>query len=172
MANADTPLGFRPLRHRSGGEVRTTQYTVTTGDTIYQGDLVTAEAAGTVTAAAVDDGIAVVGVAAHYVDDSASAGGKTILIYDDPNIVFRVQMDDAGTASTAADIFSAADHLAGSGDSTTKQSGHELDMSKIGSTEQLKIIGLVREDGNAWGANADVEVVINEHKYHAAVAGL
>lgn len=172
MANADSPRGFWPTRHMCGGQIRTKEYTLTTGATAYQGDLMKIVAAGTVEAATVDIGLACIGVAAEYVTDSGSAGNKKILVYDDPYIAFGIQMDDAGTASTAADVGQTANHLAGAGSATTKISGHELDMSDIGTGAQLKIVGLIDEPNNAWGANCDVEVLINEHFYKAAVAGV
>lgn len=175
MANIDAPIGFFPVRHLTGGEIRANKYVLTTGSTAYRGDLLKVVAAGTVEPSAANDGVIVIGVAAEYIDDSASAGGKEILVYDDPYLVYCVQMDDAGAiTSSAADIFATANHLAGSGSSTTKLSGHELDESDIGTGGQLRILGLcnVRDSNNAWGDNADVEVQIAEHIFNAAVAGV
>jgi len=172
MANKDNPKGFWPYAHLCGGEIRTMEFTVTTGATIYKGDVLKIVAGGTVEPAAADIGITGIGVAATYVDDSASAGGKEVMVYADPNIIFGVQMDDVGTASTAADVGATANHLVTAGSTTTKMSGHELDMSDIGTGAQLKIIGLIPEPDNAWGANCDVAVIFNEHFYKAAVAGV
>ena len=171
MANKDFPRGLWPIRHLTGGEIRSREYTVTTGSTVYTGDLLKAVNGGTVEPSAANDGIIVVGVAAHYVDDSASAGGKKVQVYDDPYIVFGAQAD-SGTATTSADVFETANHVAGSGSSTSYLSGHELDASDIATGAQLKIIGLVDAQGNAWGEHSDVEVLINEHLYKAAVAGV
>ena len=44
MANSDWPRGLWPIRSKSGGEIRTTKYTVTTGATIYIGDVVELDA--------------------------------------------------------------------------------------------------------------------------------
>lgn len=171
MANTDTPRGFWPLRHLSGGEIRLTKYTLTTGSTAYRGDLLKIVAAGTVEPGAADIGTAAIGVAAHYADDSDSDGGVAILVYDDPNIVFGVQ-SDSGTATTAADIGATANHAAGSGNATTGISGHELDSSDIGSGAQLKILGLIPTPDNAWGEHSNLAVIFNEHHYKAAVAGV
>lgn len=162
MANVDSPRGFWPLRHLSGGEIRTTKYILTTGATAYQGDLLKGVAGGTVEPSAANDGIIVVGVAAEYVDDSASAGGKTILVYDDPNIVFGVQAD-SGTTVAATEVFATANHVAGSGSATTYQSGHELDSSDLGTGLQLRVIGKIDTPDNAWGEHVNLEVIINEH---------
>lgn len=164
MANKDRPRGFWPIRHLSGGEIRVNKYTVSAGQTVYRGDLVKIVAAGTVETAAAGTGSTVIGVAAHY-----ATAGQDILVYDDPNIVFGVQGD--GTNS-AADIGATADHVATAGDATTQQSKHELDSSNVGTGAQLKIIGLVQDVNNSWGANNDLEVIINEHHYKAAVAGV
>lgn len=175
MANIDAPIGLWPVRHLTGGEIRANEYIVTTGATIYQGDLLKVVAAGTVEPSAANDGVIVIGVAAEYVSDSASAAGKKIRVYDDPYIVFGVQMDDAGViTSSAADVFATANHLAGSGSATTYLSGHELDESDIGTGGQLRILGLcnTRDANNAWGDHADVEVQIAEHIFNAAVAGV
>ena len=171
MANADAPRGLWPIRHDLGAEIKTQEHIVTTGETIYKGDLVSAVAAGTVTASSVDDGVIVVGVAAHYVDDSGSAGGKKILVYDDPYIVFGVQAD-SGTSPTAADRYATANHVATTGNTTTKISKHELDASDIGTGGQLEILGLVNDPSNTWGEHVNLEVRIAEHKRNAAVAGV
>lgn len=171
MANKDNPRGFWPVKHLGGGEIRMREYTLTTGATAYQGDLLKIVDAGTVEPGAADIGLAAIGVAANYVSDSGSAGGKTIQVYDDPNIIFGVQ-SDTGTATTAADVGETANHVAGSGSATTGLSGHELDSSDIATGAQLKIIGLMATPDNAWGEHSNLLVVFNEHFYKAAVAGV
>lgn len=162
MANIDNPRGFWPLRHLSGGEIRTNRYTA--AGTIYRGDLVTAGAGGTITASAADAGVLVIGVAAHY-----GLTTETIEVYDDPNIVFGVQAD-TGTAPAATDIFATANHVAGSGNTTTKISGHELDSSDIGTGLQMRIIGKVEAPDNDWGEHVDVAVVLVEHALRNAAS--
>jgi len=171
MANVDNVIGFQAYRHLAGGEIRTKEFTLTTGETVYKGDLLKVVAGGTVQAAAADDGIIVIGVASHYADDSASAGGVKVAVWCDPYITFRCQAD-TGTAPTAADVFNTANHVAGSGSSTTKISGHELDASDIGTGGQLKILGKIDKPGNDWGEHVELEVVIAEHFFNAAVAGV
>lgn len=171
MANRDNPRGFFPIGHLTGGEVRMREYTLTTGATAYQGDLLKIVDAGTVEAGAADIGITAIGVAAQYATDSGSAGGVKILVYDDPSIIFGVQAD-TGTATTAADVGETANHVAGSGSATTKLSGHELDSSDIATGAQLKIVGLMTEPDNAWGEHSKLKVIFNEHFYKAAVAGV
>jgi len=172
MANTDAAVGFVPVRNAAGGEIRTNKYTLTTGQTVYRGDLVKIVSAGTVQAADTGgEGASVIGVAAEHVDDSGSAGGKEVLVYDDPNTLFMVQAD-TGTSVAATDVGATADHVAGSGNSTTGISGHELDSSNIGTGAQLKIVGLHEMAGNSWGEHAKLVVRINEHFYSASVGGV
>jgi hypothetical protein len=171
MANIDNPRGFFPVRHLTGGEIRQTSYTLTASQTVYQGDLLKVVAAGTVQASAADDGVIVVGVAAEY-KVAAASGITKVSVYDDPYIVFGVQ-SDTGTDVELTDVFATANHVAGSGSATTKMSGHELDSDDIGTGAQLKIIGKEDVPGNDWGdAHVDLHVLINEHLYKAAVAGV
>ena len=170
MANKDRPKGLWPISHPSG-EIRVFPYTLTTGQTVYKGDLLKVVAAGTVEESDTDDGVIVIGVASQYADDSASAGGVEVMVWDDPAIVFGIQ-SDSGTDTTAADIFATANHVGTDGDSTTLQSKHELDASDIGTGGQLEILGLIDRIDNAWGEHSDLKVRIAEHKRNAAVAGV
>lgn len=173
MANKDNPRGLWPVEHLCGGQIQPRGYTLTTGATVYQGDVLKAVAGGTVEASAANDGAIVIGVAAEYKSDSASAGGIKVLVYDDPNIVFGVQAD-SGTGVAATDVFSMANHVAGSGSSTTKLSGHEIDSSQLAAQggNQLKVLGIVQEEGNDWGEHVDLKVIFNEHLLKAAVNGI
>jgi len=171
MANVDNPRGFWPVKHLSGGEIRTHPYLVTTGATVYPGDLLKVVDAGTVEAAAANDGVIVIGVAAEYVNDAASAGSKAVQVYDDPHIVFGVQAD-SGTAVAATEVFETANHVATTGSTTMYHSLQELDASDIATGAQLKIIGKLDSPDNAWGEHVDLLVVIAEHMFNAAVAGV
>ena len=162
MANLDRPRGLVPLRHLTGGEIRVQEYIVTTGQIVYKGDVVKLVAAGTVEECDAADGVLAIGVAAQYVNDSGSAAGKTILVWNDPHIVFGIQTTDSIT-TTAADIGATGDHLATTGDTTTLQSKHEL--NTLGTNLQFRIIGLVKQRNNAWGEFSEVEVVFNEHQH-------
>jgi hypothetical protein len=136
---------------------------MTASTTIYQGDLVKKVSAGTVEPASSGDAFDVIGVAAEY-KVSAATGTYTIRIYDDPYTIFSVQAD-SGTALSAADIFKTNDHVAGTGNTATKLSGHEFDSSDAGDGSQLRIIGKLDEVGNDWGEHVNLLVIINEHKY-------
>lgn len=171
MANIDNPRGFWPVGHICGAPITTMEYTVTTGATCYQGDVLKGVDGGTVEPSSANDGVIVVGVAAEYVSDAASAGGKKIRVYADPYILFGVQCD-SGTAPAATAVFSTANHVAGAGSATTKLSGHELDASDIETGGQFEVLGLIDEPNNSWGEHCDVYGRFAEHKFNAAVAGL
>ena len=167
MANVDAPKGGWPIRHLCGGEIRSNSYTVTTGATIYQGAVVELDSAGTVGESEAGDATAAIGFAAEYVDDSGSAGGKKILVYDDYNIVFGLQQQTGGSVA-AADVGLCADHVAGAGNATTKLSGHELSLTVATDAAQFLILGKVSSTDNDWGEHCDLEVIFNEHRYKGA----
>lgn len=170
MANLDNAKGFWPIGHLTGGVIRTNEYLITASQTIYQGSLLKVVDGGTVEDAAADAGVIVIGVAAEYKVGNSS-GTTPIAVYDDPYIIYGVQAD-TGTAPTAADVFETANHVVGSGSTTTKLSGNELDSSDIATGAQLKILGKIDEPNNAWGEHVDLRVIINEHLFKAAVAGV
>ena len=171
MANADQPRGFLPIGTMDGGECVAHEYTVTTGATIYKGDPVIIETAGTVTVAAATSGIANVGIAAEYVSDSASAGGKKILVYDSPNNLYEVQVTTA-EALTQADVFGTSDIVAyAAGNATTGLSIMEIDNPANSSLPWI-ILRLSPSPDNVWGQHAKVIVKPNCSVWNAGYAGL
>ncbi len=170
MANLDNAKGFWPVGHLTGGEIRTNSYLITASQTVYQGALLKVVDGGTVQESAADDGLIVIGVAAEYKVGNSS-GTTELQVYDDPYIIYGVQAD-TGTSVAATEVFETANHVAGSGSTTTKLSGHELDSSDIATGAQLKIIGKIDEPNNSWAEHVDLKVIINEHLFKAAVAGV
>jgi hypothetical protein len=167
MANADNPRGLWPVGHLTGGRIGTREFTVTTGATIYRGDIVEMVAGGTVDPAAATDGVKVIGVAANYVNDSASAGGKKIAVYCDPFIIFGIQ-SVTGVAIAVGDVGESADpDTYAAGSTSTFVSSTELAASSA-QTALFHIIGLINSADNAWGEHADVMVIFNEHRYKAS----
>ena len=170
MANASFVRGLEPERSMSGN-VRLNSYIVTTGQTIYRGDTVIQASTGTVTSG-VTTGL-IVGVAAETIVDSASAGGKSILVYDDPNTIFSIvaksTANTSGNEFAAADIFTLCPIYAGAGSATTLLSGYYADMDNkgagsIGTTAlALKIIGYSSAPDNAVGRNCLIYVKLNNH---------
>ena len=80
-------------------------------------------------------------------------------VYDDPYTVFKVQ--SAGTPAQA-NIGNCADVVAGAGSTLTGQSGFELNGTMAAGIASCKILALYDSPDNAFGANAIMEVLINE----------
>ena len=166
MANKDAPIGCKPIRHLHGAPISANTYTLKTGETVYKGDVVKKDATGTVLAASAASAQEAIGVAAHYMTDSLSAGGKEVAVYDDPNIVYAIQQQSGGSIA-AADVHSSADHVAGAG--SGKLSGHELNLTLVqGAGAQFLVLGLYDEPENAYGEHAVVEVIFNQHALKGA----
>ena len=175
MANVDSPFGFVPSRHMSGSPIRTNKYTITSGlaENIFNGDLVILTTDGVITphTATETNNLGVFAGVSYTASDgsyqyseywpSGTTGTNIIAyVYDDPYIVFKVQ-SDGSPAQT--DIGSCADVTVGTGSTTTGQSAFQLASSMSGSAALCKLIALYESPENAFGANAVVEVLINEH---------
>lgn len=187
MANSNHPYGLRPVRHLTGGEVRTNTYKIasTYGTSIFTGDPVIGINDGTI-GIGTDGQTATLGVFAgcRYVDAagnvkfsaywpaSTTATNIEAYVYDDPYIVFAIQSDATGVAAT--DINIQADYKIVAGNTTTGQSKVVLDCaSGLAATgKNLRILRLVDDGENAAGAYADVEVVFAEHALKGVVAGV
>lgn len=161
MANVDSPQGFVPVGHRKLPFIpKARTYILTTGQTVYRGDPVIVTSAGTVSVAAANDGIIMCGIAAQYVSDAASAGGKEIMVYDDEDIIFEVQTKDSEVTSLS-NVFNTADMITyAAGNSDTKQSIMTLDTLGTSSGDFL-VIGLSPRVGNAWGEYSKVLAIFN-----------
>ena len=175
MANVDSPFGFVPSRHMSGSPIRTNKYTITSGlaENIFNGDLVILTTAVVITphTATETNNLGVFAGVSYTASDgsyqyseywpSGTTGTNIIAyVYDDPYIVYKVQ-SDGSPAQT--DLGACADVVADAGSTTTGQSGFQLNSSMGSGTATCKIIGLYESPENAFGANAVVEVLINEH---------
>ena len=126
MANADTPRGFWPVRHLTGGTIRANQYLIASGATgnIFSGDAVKLVAGGGIEVAAAGERIVGVFEGVEY----TNAAGDSIYskywpttqvatnikayVFDDPMVVFGVQ--SAGS-TVAADVGNLGDHVDGTG---------------------------------------------------------
>lgn len=127
MANkVAAPHGFQPLRHISGGCISMNEYPIDPTDTtkIYNGDpvVLTAGLAGLAGA----DAAAILGIFAGcmfvnskgeqifspYWDGALGSTEVKALVYDDANVTFKVQSDQA---VTAADVGTAVGNVAGTG---------------------------------------------------------
>lgn len=190
MANINRAAGLIPVRHNAGGTPqRTNAYSIADGyaTDIFRGDLVKSTGTGKQVAKSAAGNLSVgVFAGCEFVDTSGAvifkpfwpastsvqAGTKVISwVYDDPDTVFEVQ---ASADVVEADIRGVADIVDGTGNSATGTSGVELDSTTISDTgsAQLKILGLINRDDNAYGDSAKVEVLINEHELRAAVTAV
>ena len=176
MANVDAAFGFVPIRHLSGnGYSRANKYTITSGlsEDIFTGDLVIITADGVITphtATEVNNigvfaGVSYTASDGSYVYAQYFASGTTgsdfiAYVYEDPYTVFKVQ--SAGTPAQT-NIGNCADVVAGTGSTITGQSGFELSGTMSNGTATCKILGLYEGPENAFGTNAIMEVLINEH---------
>ncbi len=92
-------------------------------------------------------------------------------VYDDPMITYKVQ---AGNGSIAqANIGETANVLLTAGDSTYGYSQHELDNDTLSNGSRvLRVLRLVDMPENDFGADAKVEVTINQHRLTSQGAGI
>ena len=99
-------------------------------------------------------------VYSQYWPTGTTATNIIAYIYDDPYTIFKVQ--SAGTPAQT-NIGNCADVVAGAGSTTTGQSGFEISGTMANSAASCKIIALYKSPSNAFGTNAVMEVLINEH---------
>jgi len=175
MANVDAAFGFVPVRHMSGYAPRANKYTITSGlaENIFNGDAVILAADGTLQPAGATE-VNVIGVFAgvsytasdgsyvysEYWPSGTTATDIVAYVYDDPYIVFKVQ--SAGSPAQT-NIGNCADIVAGTASTLTGQSGFEISGTMAAGTAQTKILALYDAPENAFGANAVMEVLLNEH---------
>ena len=165
MANVDAPYGLRPIYTLDSSPIRNRSYPIdASGATIGVGDLMVLEADGNVTSAAASptDGT-VIGVAASP-HTTGTAG--TVLVWDNPSIVFSAQCDDGSTAgggSTAAGVganFNITDTAPSNGIS---QQEVDEDSDATTATLPFKSLGRLKITGNDYGEFCQILVTINNH---------
>lgn len=192
MANADSPFGLRPVRHRSGAPYNGafTVYSVAAGDAtaIYVGDLVTAAGtAQTINGVTYADVVqsatgdvfqgVVVGVLPDTQDSlkyRAASTQRLVAVADDPDLMFEIQEVSGGTALTTAAIGLNANVVVAAGSTVTGMSGMELNNATEATTNTLdvKIQGIVNRADNAAGEHAKWLVSLNRHRLANQVAGV
>lgn len=160
MANVDFPRGFIPI----DGSMRTHNYPIASNNSqIGLYDLVERRSDGLIHPAQASS-TTIIGSAAEA--KAANAGG-TLAVYDDPNLIFEAQMDEAD-ADAQTDFDLNYNIVATTPNTTTGQSQMEIDSSTQAATATLPIKILRLRDvqtaaGNALGANAVFECIINNH---------
>lgn len=183
MANTNAARGFSPVRHRSGAPYNgaATEYVVLASDgtALYIGDPVVmsgssdANGVPTVVKATAAGGAYITGVVVGVKPETrdstiyrAASTLRTLLVADDPDLVFEVQEDAVGGALALASVGLNADWVDGTGSTTTGQSGVQLDTSTAATTNtlQLRVLGFSRTvDNEPAVANAKVLVQFNLH---------
>jgi len=169
MANQDAAFGFRPTRSLVGGQIRTEEYKIANNyDTaVYTGQVVEAQAAGGIEAAAAGDTL-VLGVfgGVFYTDPTTSkptwkayypastaAADIVASVYVDPEIVYEAQHSGTGTAAMNN---SGMDFAGVAGSTVTGQSTSELDTSNSGTGGNFKQIGISKDPDNSDTSSANV----------------
>lgn len=180
MANRDAPNGLTPTRHLTGGTIRANEYRIADAyaTDLYRGQLVDLTTTNKNIIAATDDGD-VVGVFAgvQYVDSSGDTqfrgrwtastsilAGTVIraMVFDDPKILFRIQAD-ADVDAIDIGQFAGATGI-GSGDNALERSIAEINAADISATEDTFFLyQLFEAPDNAYGTNAEVEVLLGNH---------
>lgn len=187
MANTDNPNGFTPVRHLTGGTIRMDEMPIAkeTAAAIFSGDLVELLATGfikvgtatTTVHAGIFAGCKFTNPAGQIVyspywpaaQATLNDGDAVGYVYSDPNIVFAAQTTGA---ALFADNGALLDLTATAGSTATGRSAQEVNEA-ASTVDTFQQIGLVKRAGNAWGANAEIEVLIHLHAYsRAAGAGV
>ena len=130
-------------------------------------------ASGTITGVVmfVDHDAATIGKA-HEVLHMAAADTGDVYIADNPDLIFSIQEDSDGNSLVVDDVGEGVDIVVADADTNTSLSNVEIDSStsaaQIGNADQLRVMRLVEREDNTLAANAEWEVLINEHSYRAA----
>ena len=189
MANLDAPQGFTPVRHMSGGVIRTNAYEIANGSgtSIFTGDAVQLLTNGTITLMANDTKPIGVFAGCEYTDQAtgdvkflkvwtasttvATNSAVKAYVYDDPDITFSIQCD--GTFANT-DVGLNSNVTLTAGNTAFGYSKQEITVSTFAVTATLpiRILRLIDEPNNAVGADAKVEVYINNHQLRANTAGI
>ena len=176
MANVDRPIGLRPLRHLGGGEVRMNGYTIASeyNVSLGAGDPVIMSGTGRniEVAAASETGCIGVFYGVRYTNAAGERKYSTYwpagtvateieaMVFDDPMISYRAQIDTVADT----DVGALVDFVIGTPSAVTGLSGCELVAAGAGADDKpARIIGLIDEPHNAYGAHADVEVMLMAH---------
>ncbi len=179
MALSNTPFGFKPIRHLSGGTIRADQYTIASAyaTTIGTGCPVKAISDGTIQLASAGDRLLGIFEGCQYIASDGSVvysaywpasttvqTGTTVkaFVWTDPNIVYLVQ---SGGTPTLDNNFNLADHVVGTVSTVTGQSADYLNSSMGTGNAGFRVHRLSDLPGNS-GQYALLEVTIFEHEFN------
>jgi hypothetical protein len=192
MANVSEKFGLKPVRKLDGSPFINAQnrYRIANNyDTaIFQGDMVTPLASGTIARHTANTSTAVIGVfnGCFYTDPTTQkptyknyypglVAADDIIAYviDDPNVVYKIDSDGA---FAVADIFKNFSVTNVSGNTATGISEVQLDYSVSGTNASfmLQAVDISQDVDNstAGSANVDVLVRINNHFFKNGGTGL
>lgn len=189
MANADTPMGAKPVRYLNGspwnGKARVYYIPSTDSTAVFMNDFVSlAGSADTLgkyptvaqsaAAGAILGSVVGFGNTPYVAFDATNLARKYrpastamyVWVADDPNIIYLMQEDSDSSNLAATDVGGNVEIVVGSGSTSTGRSAMEIDSSSVtgSSTAQLRIHGLADMDNNAIGTNACWYVSVNEHQ--------
>ena len=189
MANRDNRMGFRPVTMLNGAKIPVFRFVVyASGATgLFINDLCSALSTGNIGPASADPGDIMIGSIVGLYDTNgrmigawdssvstkylpANTGGYADVALALPEAVFVCQ-GLTGASPAATDVFNASDHTAGTGDTVTGMSGHELTCT-FSTANMWKLLGKVEEPSNAWGEHCDMLVVAQESYWYDGTAGV
>lgn len=191
MSNVNTPFGFKPDKQGKGGTVRPNQYFIAgaLASNIFRNSCViptgTSKQIDVATAT-----VRIIGVfiGCNYVDAGGNTqfrpywgSGQTILanslveasVYDDPTMVFRVQV--SGTGLAAGDVGALADLVVGTGSTLTGNSGDQLDQTTISTGTTFRIEEVFNGSNSyqtGYGQYAKALVRVSKHYLSGAMTGI
>jgi hypothetical protein len=186
MSATAAPFGLKPAYHGSGGTVRPTSYSITSGystSILANGPVKIVPSStgnGTIAAAAAGDRSIGTFMGVRWTDSdgrtnfsnkwTASVTGTNIecWVTEDPNIFYEIQ---ANASLTTGDIGGQYDWSAESGNTTVGNSNISLNVASTATTAGLQVMGLRPGPDNAWGDAYPVVIVrINEHQFVASLS--
>lgn len=190
MSTVSAPYGLIPVRKIGNQPFNNafTQYKIASayGTSIFNGDVVKlANPGGTIakdtgTTACTPVGVfigcsytdSVYGLTfRNYWPSGTVAADAVAFVVDDPDVVFKIQGDGAGTIYGQESIGTNAALVQGSGSTTTGKSGVSLDSSTVANTGTLpvKVVGFDRSPTNALtDTYVDFYVLFNTHAWRTA----
>ena len=200
MANADKPFGLRPARYKNGApwNGQATPYFVASGDStaLFLGDPVVCNGNSNTTAvgrghepgtllsvirATAGDANPIIGVVVGVEPETrdstvyrAASTARVVYVADDPDLIFHMQDDGAGTPGTGNAFLNANVIYTHAGSTVTGLSGAEINATTWAADQsfQLLILGAARLPNNdAASDNAVWEVMINTHQLKGGAVG-
>lgn len=177
FANVDRPHGAIPLYRLGGGNISVAYYDlIATNAILGIGDFVELLATGDIDRAEASD-VQICGVIAVAKAANAGSGpdgtlNQKVPVYDAADIVYVMQDNNSTDGVAAADMGNNANFVVA--DAVNGISQMEIDEASIATTNTLplKLLRLYRHPDNAFGANARIEVLLQNHVYSGNLAGI